>query len=132
VLGGAAGFGAFHLALAPQDSLAVVRALLFAIGVFYVVWGSSALATLQLAAPEHLRGRAASLYFFAFQGGAPLGGLIAGFLVAKGGTLLAFSFAGAVAVLVAVVGMVAAALARREPGTGLPSAQEVRVADTHG
>ena len=132
VLGGAAGFGAFQLALAPQDSLAVVCALLFAIGVFYVLWGSSALATLQLAAPEHLRGRAASLYFFAFQGGAPLGGLIAGFLVAKGGTLLAFSFAGAVAVLVAVVGIVAAALARREPGTGLPSAQEVPVADPHG
>ena len=86
VLGGAAGFGAFQLALAPQDSLAVVCALLFVIGVFYVLWGSSALATLQLAAPEHLRGRAASLYFFAFQGGAPLGGLIAGFLVAKGGT----------------------------------------------
>ena len=132
VLGGAAGFGAFQLALAPQDSLAVVCALLFAIGVFYVLWGSSALATLQLAAPEHLRGRAASLYFFAFQGGAPLGGLIAGFLVAKGGTLLAFSFAGAVAVLVAVVGIVAAALARREPGPGLPSAQEVPVADPHG
>ena len=86
VLGGAAGFGAFQLALAPQDSLAVVCALLFVIGVFYVLWGSSALATLQLAAPEHLRGRAASLYFFAFQGGAPLGGLIAGFLVAHGGT----------------------------------------------
>jgi MFS family permease len=132
VLGGAAGFGAFQLALAPQDSLAVVCALLFAIGVFYVLWGSSALATLQLAAPEHLRGRAASLYFFAFQGGAPLGGLIAGFLVAKGGTVLAFSFAGAVAVLVAVVGSVAAALARRKPGTGLSSAQEVPVADTHG
>ena len=132
VLGGAAGFGAFQLALAPQDSLAAVCALLFVIGVFYVLWGSSALATLQLAAPEHLRGRAASLYYFAFQGGAPLGGLIAGFLVAKGGTLLAFSFAGAVAVLVAVVGIVAAALARREPGPGLPSAQEIPVADPHG
>jgi MFS family permease len=105
VLGGAAGFGAFQLALAPQDSLAVVCPLLFVIGVFYVLWGSSALATLQLAAPEHLRGRAASLYFFAFQGGAPLGGLIAGFLVATGGTRLAFAFAGTVAVLVAAIGI---------------------------
>ena len=33
--------------------------LLFVIGIFYILWGSSALATLQLAAPEHLRGRAA-------------------------------------------------------------------------
>jgi MFS family permease len=125
VLGGAAGFGLFQLALAPQDTLAIVCALLFVIGVFYVLWGSSALATLQLAAPEHLRGRAASLYFFAFQGGAPLGGLIAGFLVAQGGTQLAFAFAGTIAVLVAAIGMLVAAHARRVPGAEAPMTQEV-------
>jgi MFS family permease len=112
VLVGAAGFGLFQLVLAPQDSLPVVCVLLFVIGVFYILWGSSALATLQLAAPEHLRGRAASLYFFAFQGGAPLGGLIAGLLVAQGGTVLAFSFAGAVAVTVALAGVAVAAAGR--------------------
>jgi MFS family permease len=115
VLGGAAGFGLFQLALAPQDTLAVVCALLFVIGVFYVLWGSSALATLQLAAPEHLRGRAASLYFFAFQGGAPLGGLIAGFLVSQGGTQLAFAFAGTVAVTVAAIGIGVVVAGRRVP-----------------
>jgi MFS family permease len=118
VLGGAAGFGAFQLLLAPQDTLLLACALLFVIGVFYVLWGSSALATLQLAAPDHLRGRAASLYFFAFQGGAPLGGLIAGVLVAEGGTTLAFSFAGVVALLVAGIGAAAVAGARnRRPVT---------------
>jgi MFS family permease len=118
VLGGAAGFGAFQLLLAPQDTLLLVCALLFVIGIFYVLWGSSALATLQLAAPDHLRGRAASLYFFAFQGGAPLGGLIAGVLVAEGGTALAFSFAGVVALLVAGIGAAAVAGARnRSPVT---------------
>ena len=66
-------------------------------GIFYILWGSSSLATLQLAAPEHLRGRAASLYFFAFMGGAPLGGLIAGSLTAHGGTRLAFAVAGTIA-----------------------------------
>ena len=45
--------------------------LLFLAGGFYILWGASALASLQLAAPEHLRGQAASLYMFAFQGGAP-------------------------------------------------------------
>ena len=94
VLGGAAGFGGFQLLLAPQSSLAAVSLVLFVIGVFYVLWGSSALAVLQLAAPEHLRGRAASLYFFGFQGGAPLGGLWAGWLVSVGGTELAFSSRG--------------------------------------
>ncbi len=116
VLGGAAGFGGFQLLLAPQDTLLLVCALLFVIGIFYVLWGSSALATLQLAAPEHLRGRAASLYFFAFQGGAPLGGLLVGVLVAHGGTQLAFAFAGTAAVLTAVVG-VAVVLTRRDPRT---------------
>ena len=113
VLGGAAGFGAFQLVLAPQDTLPVVCGLLFVIGTFYILWGSSALAVLQLAAPEHLRGRAASLYFFAFMGGAPLGGLIAGSLTSLGGTALAFTSAGVVAILVAAVG--ALALVRAAP-----------------
>lgn len=105
VLGGAAGFGGLQLLLAPQGSLEAVCALLFGIGIFYVLWGSSALAVLQLAAPEHLRGRAASLYFFAFQGGAPLGGLWAGWLVSVGGTELAFYVAGTLALLVVLAGV---------------------------
>jgi MFS family permease len=104
VLLGAGGFGVLELVLAPQSSLLAVCALLVPLGVFYVFWGSSALASLQLAAPAHLRGRAVSLYFFAFQGGAPLGGLLAGWLTTKGGTQLAFVVAGTVAVLAAGVG----------------------------
>jgi MFS family permease len=104
VLVGAGGFGLLELLLAPQTSLAIVCAILVPLGVFYVLWGSSALASLQLAAPPHLRGRAVSLYFFAFQGGAPLGGLLAGWLTTVGGTRLAFAVAGTVAVTSAVVG----------------------------
>ena len=101
VLGGALGFGGCQLLLAPQNTLPAVCALLFVAGIFYMLWGSSALATLQLAAPEHLRGRAASLYFFAFMGGAPLGGLLAGSSPTHGGTRLAFAVAGTIAILVA-------------------------------
>jgi MFS family permease len=104
LLGGAGGYGVLELALAPQRHLAVVCALLFLTGCFYVFWGSSALASLQLAAPEHLRGQAASLYFFAFQGGAPVGGLLAGWLTSRGGTGLAFTVAGVSAILVATCG----------------------------
>jgi MFS family permease len=104
LLGGAAAFGLLELALAPQDNVAVVCVLLFLTGLSYLLWGASALASLQLAAPEHLRGQAASLYMFAFQGGAPVGGLLAGWLVSQGGTKLAFAVAGTSAVLVAVVG----------------------------
>ena len=61
MLVGAVGFGTSQLVLAPQDSLPAVCAVLFVAGIFYVLWGSSSLATLQLAAPEHCAaGRRAS------------------------------------------------------------------------
>src|SRR5581483_9703403 len=51
---GAIGYGFFELVLAPQRSLAAVCALLFAIGIFYTLWGTNALSVLQLEAPERL------------------------------------------------------------------------------
>jgi MFS family permease len=114
VLGGALGFGALQLVLAEQDTVPAVCAVLYAAGIFYILWGSSALATLQLAAPDHLRARAASLYFFGFMGGAPLGGLVAGSLTAAGGTRLAFTVAGTIAIVVVVLGVAALATARSE------------------
>jgi len=122
---GALGYGCFELLLAVQQSLAGVCVFLFAIGVCYTQWGTTALASIQLDAPEHLRGRAASLYFFAFLGGAPLGGLFAGWLVAAGGTRLAFAVAGSVAVLTALAG--AARLA--QAANGVRSAGDVVVGD---
>ena len=113
LLVGALGYGVTELALAPQRSLVGVCAILFAIGFFYTQWGTTALATIQLEAPERLRGRAASLYFFAFLGGAPVGGLFAGWLVDAGGTMLAFDVAGSVAVVTAFA--CAATLLRTSP-----------------
>ena len=74
-----------ELILAPQTSVAVVCVLLFLTGLCYIQWGTTALTAIQLEAPEHLRGRAASLYFWAFLGGAPIGGLFASWLVKVGG-----------------------------------------------
>ncbi len=104
VLGGALGFGALQLVLARQVTVAATCVLLYFCGIFYILWGSSALATLQLAAPPDLRARAASLYFFAFMGGAPLGGLVSGALTSHGGTRLAFTVAGAIAITVVAIG----------------------------
>ena len=105
--GGRRRFGVVELALAMQDDLAPICGLLFLAGVFYILWGANALASLQLSAPEHLRGQAASLYMFAFLGGAPLGGLLAGWLTSQGGTQLAFAVAGTAALLVAIAGFAA-------------------------
>ena len=125
VLGGALGFGTCQLVLAPQDALPGVCAVLFLTGIFYILWGSSSLATLQLAAPEHLRARAASLYFFGFMGGAPLGGLIAGTLTAHGGTELAFSVAGTLAVLIALTGIAVLLAGRSRKRADTPTTREV-------
>jgi MFS family permease len=106
LLVGAFGFGLFELLLAPQHSLPVVCVLLFLTGITYTLWGTNALSTIQLEAPEHLRGRAAALYFFAFLGGAPVGGLLCGWLTSVGGTALAFAAAGVVAIGTSAWGIV--------------------------
>jgi MFS family permease len=95
LLGGTTGFSAALLLLAPQRSVVGAALLLFVTGVFFTLWTSNSQSILQLAAPDHLRGRVLSLYLFAFAGLAPLGGLLAGWLAEVGGTGLAFAVAGA-------------------------------------
>ena len=101
LLFGAGGFGLAELALFPQTSVVAASTLLFVIGMFFTLWTANANATLQLAAPERLHGRVVSFYYFAFNGGAPLGGLLAGWLAATGGTALAFAVAGTAAIVTA-------------------------------
>lgn len=101
---GSAGFCALQIALAPERSVVACAALLFATGLFFTTWTSASNSALQLGAPDHLRGRVVSLFYYAFNGLAPLGGLLAGWLTAVGGTELAFGSLG-------VVGLVATAAA---------------------
>jgi MFS family permease len=100
---GACGFGASELLLAPVGSVWLACALLFAAGVSFTTWSSNANSIVQLAAPDHLRGRVIGLYFFAFAGTGSVGGLISGWLVHVGGTRLAFFVAGVAAIGSAVV-----------------------------
>ena len=93
---GTGGFSASLLALAPQTTVWPCAVLLFLTGVCFTLWTSNANAILQLGAPDHLRGRVVSLYLFAFAGLAPIGGLLAGWLVDLGGTQLSFSVAGVI------------------------------------
>jgi MFS family permease len=102
LLAGVGAFGLAELALAPQTTLAAVAPLLFVAGLAFTVWTSNANASLQLAAPDRLRGRVMGLYYFAFNGAGPAGGMLAGWLAAAGGTALAFTVAGSAAVAVAV------------------------------
>lgn len=99
------GFGLAQLLLAPQTSLAAASLLLLAAGLFFTLWTSNANSALQLAAPDRLRGRVIGLYFFAFNGAMPAGGMLAGWLAAVGGTSLAFGVSGSAAVAVTAVAL---------------------------
>jgi MFS family permease len=93
---GALVFTGGELLLAPAKSALLVGVLLFVVGAGFTVWSANSNASMQLAAPDRLRGRIIGLYFYAFNGTGPLGGLLAGWLCATGGTELAFVVAGIV------------------------------------
>src|SRR5439155_23885696 len=92
---GGMGFALCELAIAPVRSVPLDVVLLFACGIFFTSYTANTNARIQLDTPDHLRGRVLSLYYYAWNGLAPLGGLIVGWLSATGGTELAFSVAGA-------------------------------------
>jgi MFS family permease len=105
MLVGSAGFGLAELLLAPGSSVWLACVLLLLAGVSFTTWSSNSNSIVQLAAPDHLRGRVIGLYFFAFAGTGALGGIMAGWLIHVGGTRLAFVVAGLAAlVATAVVG----------------------------
>jgi MFS family permease len=102
LLTGLCGFSLAMLALAPIHSVSACAILLFLLGGSFTLLTANANALVQLAVPGHLRGRVVSFYLFAFAGLAPVGGLMAGWLVTVGGTTLAFAVAGLTGVATAV------------------------------
>lgn len=119
MLAGAAGLGLAQLLVSPEASLAAVSLFLFAAGMSFTVWSSSANAILQLNSPDHIRGRVIGLYYFAFNGSGPAGGLLAGWLADRGGTELAFAAAGGFALAMAVVAAIALRGRSAPAGVGL-------------
>jgi MFS family permease len=101
---GTLGFSVLLLALAPVHEAHLAGILLVGIGASFTLFAANANALVQLAAPDHLRGRLVALYLFALVGLAPIGSLLSGTLVELGGTRLAFTVAG-------TVGLVATAFA---------------------
>ncbi len=93
---GALVFTGSELLLAPVTTPWIAGTLLFVTGAGFTAWSANSNASMQLAAPDHLRGRIIGIYFYAFNGTGPIGGILAGWLCAKGGTELAFAVAGVV------------------------------------
>ena len=103
LVGAVAGFGVAQLAVAPLRDATAAAVLLFVAGACFTLWTSAANSTVQLSTPGPLRGRVIGLYYFAFNGAGPAGGVLAGWLAARGGTELAFAVSGVSALAVAAV-----------------------------
>ena len=115
IVAGAGGLGIAELVLAPQHTLGPAIVLLFIAGVCFTLYTANSNTVLQLRAPDHLRGRVIGFYYFAFNGLAPLGGILTGWLAATGGTELAFAVAGTVTALVALAAVPQLPQVRAEP-----------------
>jgi len=81
--------------------------LLFVCGVFFTSYTANSNAAIQLASPDHIRGRVLGLYYYAWNGLAPLGALIVGWMCDRGGTELAFAVGGVAALAMTALGIVA-------------------------
>lgn len=115
MLVGAGGFGVCELFLAPVSTTALASVLLFVCGVFFTSYTANSNATIQLASPDHIRGRVLGLYYYAWNGLAPFGALLVGWMCDTGGTELAFGVGGTCAVAVTVAGAYAIKRPRRRP-----------------
>ena len=110
---GAAGFGLCELVLAPLHSTALVGALLFICGIFFTSYTATSNSAIQLASADYIRGRVLGLYYYAWNGLAPFGALLVGFICDRGGTELAFLIGGGGALAMTAVGAAAVKLPPR-------------------
>jgi len=110
---GAGGFGICELLIAPVHGVVAASILLFVCGVFFTSYTANANASIQLASPDHLRGRVLGLYYYAWNGLAPLGAALVGWLCDRGGTELAFGVGGVCAIAMTALGAEAITRPRR-------------------
>jgi len=123
MIAGSLVFTGAELLLAPVHSPILAGALLFLTGAGFTAWSANANASMQLAAPDRLRGRIIAIYFYAFNGTGPIAGLLAGWLCARGGTQLAFIVAG----VAGLAGTAAAAVQLRRGSRGTPRPGRIAV-----
>ena len=112
IFAGAAGFGVCELLLAATTSVVFAGLLLFVGGIFFTSYTANSNAAVQLASPDYIRGRVLGLYYYAWNGLAPVGAVLVGWLCDRGGTGLGFAVAGAAALTVTAAG--AATVGRRQ------------------
>lgn len=107
VLGGtAAAFGVMVALVGLSRSLPLTLALLTLAGMAMIVTSALTNTTLQILAPDELRGRVVSLYSLSFIGMMPIGSLAGGAVAAAVGAPAVIAVGGAVVTLIALLGVV--------------------------
>lgn len=96
-------FGVAELAAAAAPTLAVQVALLVPLGAASVTFAAGVNSSLQLAAPEALRGRIMALYSVVFIGSTPIGAPLVGWLADWQGPRAGLVLGGAAALLAALL-----------------------------
>ena len=112
---GACGFAICELILAPVHTTALAAGLLFLCGIAFTSYTANSNAAIQLASPDHIRGRVLGLYYYAWNGLAPFGALLVGWMCDTGGTELAFAVGGTCGIAMSVLGALAIRPPRRRP-----------------
>jgi MFS family permease len=82
---GAAAFAVLLTGVAFSQVYLLTLALLLFLGVANTIFASTANTALQLATPDHLRGRVMALYMLLFAGSTPLGGFLTGYVAEEMG-----------------------------------------------
>jgi MFS family permease len=118
---GALILGVASVALAASRLFPLSLALMVIVGFGSILMAATANTTIQLAVPDHLRGRVMSVYTTVFSASVPIGGLAMGAVASGFGASLAIALGG---VLSVGVGLAALAWGRQD-GFAIPDASSV-------
>jgi MFS family permease len=98
---GALLLGAASVALALTRTFPLAMAFMLVSGFGSVLMAATANTTIQLAVPDHLRGRVMSVYTTVFSASVPIGGLAMGAIASSFGVTLAIGLGGVLTLLIA-------------------------------
>ena len=107
---GALILGVASVALALFQVFPLSLGLMFLVGFGAILMAATGNTTIQMAVPDHLRGRVMSVYTTVFSASVPIGGLAMGAIASAFGTAVAIGLGG---ILTLIVGLAALAWGRR-------------------
>jgi MFS family permease len=106
IVGGVVVMGVAEVAAALVNAMPLALLAMFVIGFGAIAMAATANTSIQLRAPDDLRGRVMSVYTVVFVGSTPLGGIIIGAIASAVGVAAALVVGGAACVAVGLLGVV--------------------------